>query len=362
VVGTSRFTQQFHLESFKNHSGIELAAICGRNRERAQEVAGRYGIKGVFTDYSQMVRHGDVDAIAIVTPNYLHHPIAMEALSAGKHVFCEKPLAMNLHEAREMYEKAQAAGIVHMVNFTFRGVPAGIRMKQLIDEGYIGKLYHIQIAFMSFNRRGGLYEWRRDAKEAGTGVLGDLGSHVIDQARWFGGEVKRVSGHLSTVEKTLKFADTGKSVPNETDDACSMVMEFENGAEGLLTAFWLAHPGMASMELRVEAHGSDGMLRMHYRRAVNPRSWATLWGAHGTGAKEQTLPLPAYLTEGLDFSSEPEFVRSLATRPYFAAQRFAEALVGSVNPTGTFYDGMRVQAVIDAVAESNRNGCRVNVA
>ena len=361
VVGTSRFTQQFHLDNLRNHPSVQITAICGRNRQRAEKVADRYGITHVFTDYRELVRSPDVDAVVIVTPNYLHYPIANAVLEVGKHIFCEKPLAMNLREAQEMYEKAQSSGVIHMVNFTFRGVPAGIRMKELIDEGYIGKLYHLQVSFMSPNRRGGMMEWRRDRKEAGTGALGDLGSHIIDQARWFAGDIRRVCGHLYTAEPELRLPDSDRIVPNETDDSCALAVEFESGAQGMLHASWVAHPGIGGMELRAEAHGSEGMLRVHYRRAVAPRSWATLRGSRNEDKIEEVLPLPERLLDGLDFADEPSLVRTLSTRRWFAAQRFIEVALGNVEATGTFYDGMKTQAVTDAVVTSHRDGGWVEI-
>ena len=111
VIGTSGFTQRFHLDSLRNHPTVQITAICGRNRQRAQGVAGRYGIPQVLTDYRELVRNPDVDAVVISTPNNLHYPMAMAALEAGKQVFCEKPLAMNLRDAQDMYEKAQSSGV-----------------------------------------------------------------------------------------------------------------------------------------------------------------------------------------------------------------------------------------------------------
>ena len=361
VIGTSAFTQQYHLEGLRSHPAARVMAICGRNRPRAEDVARRYGIPLVFTDYRELIESPDVDAVDIVTPNYLHYPMAMMALEARKHVFCEKPLGMNAGEAGEMYEKAESAGVTHMVNFTFRGVPAGMRMKELIDEGYIGRLYHIYVSFMSPNRRGGMMEWRRDVKQAGTGVLGDMGSHVIDQARWYAGEITRVSGHLHTAEPELTIPGSGEAVPNETDDSCVMLVEFESGAHGILHASWIAHPGLGGGVIRVEAHGSEGMLQVDYRRAVDPASWARLRGARGEKAVSEVLPLPAGLTEGLDFSDEPALVRTLCARPWFTSQRFAEAVLGNREMTPSFYDGLKAQEVIDAAVASHRDGGWVSV-
>ena len=362
VIGTSLFTQRFHLDSLKDHPAAQISAICGRNRQRAQDVANRYGIPRVFTDYPELVASPDVDAVIIVTPNYLHHPMTMATLEAGKHVFCEKPLGMNLDEAREMHEKAEATGVVHMTNFTNRGLPAAMAMKARIDEGYVGKVYHVFVSALVALHREDTMTWRRDRTQAGTGVLGDIGSHMIDLAHWFVGDVRRVAAHLSTVAKELRLPDTAQVVTNETDDTCALLLEFQNEAQGLIHVSWVAHPSVGA-HMRVEVHGSEGSLLLDRRRGVgSTESWVTVYGAREEGAKLDKLPMPPELVEGLDLSDEQSLVRTLNTKPWYAARRFVEAVLGNREMSPSLYDGMKVQAVIDAAVQSNQQGKWVDVA
>jgi predicted dehydrogenase len=119
-IGTSRYADLSHLATFKSHTQAQLAAICGRNRERAEEMATKYDIPQVFTDYQEMIERGGLDAIVVATPDYLHYPMTMAALAAGMHVLCEKPLAMTAQQAKEVADKAEAMGVKHMTFFTFR--------------------------------------------------------------------------------------------------------------------------------------------------------------------------------------------------------------------------------------------------
>ena len=119
VVGTSWFAETLHLASLASHPEAELTAICGRNRERAESVAADHSIPYVYTDYRQMITSDVLDAVVVVTPDALHYPITMAALEAGLHVMCEKAIALNADQARQMYEAADASGLVNMVGYTW---------------------------------------------------------------------------------------------------------------------------------------------------------------------------------------------------------------------------------------------------
>src|SRR5687768_17142367 len=138
VVGTSWWADGFHLPSLASHPSAVVAAICGRNRGRAEALALKYSIPAVFADYREMIDTGGLDAMVVLAPDALHYQIAMQALDAGLPIVCEKPLALDAAQAREMYERAEAAGVVHMTFFTWRWVPYFRYLKQLVDEGFIG--------------------------------------------------------------------------------------------------------------------------------------------------------------------------------------------------------------------------------
>ncbi|MCE7986279.1 MAG: gfo/Idh/MocA family oxidoreductase [Caldilinea sp. CFX5] len=203
VIGTSWYADLVHLPNLKSHPQAHLAAICGRNAGRTQEMADKYNIPAIYTDYREMITQAQLDAVVIATPDDLHYAMTMAALDAGLHVICEKPLAMNATEARAMTEKAEAVGIKHMVFFTARWMPHYRYLHQLVSEGYIGRPYLFQIRYLGGFGRKGLYRWRFDAQRS-NGMLGDLGSHMIDLAHWLVGDITRVSGKLGIANLSMR--------------------------------------------------------------------------------------------------------------------------------------------------------------
>ncbi len=182
IIGTSQYTDSMLLGALSAHPRAAMVALCGRNRERAQEVAGKYGIAEVFTDYREMYERAGLDAVIVSSPDDLHYAMTMDALDAGLHVLCEKPMALTLADAQAMLARAEAAGVKHMVNFSWRTIPAYRYMRELIGEGYIGRPYQCALSFVMGLGRGGQYMWRFDRQRA-NGVLGDSGSHLADLAR-----------------------------------------------------------------------------------------------------------------------------------------------------------------------------------
>ena len=123
MIGTSKWADMMHLPCLKSHPNAKLAAICGRNGDRAREMARKYEVPLVFSDYREMIEKGNLHTIVITSPEDLHNPMTMDSLDAGLHVLCEKPLALNAKQVKEMYKKAKSTGIKHMVMFTHRWWP-----------------------------------------------------------------------------------------------------------------------------------------------------------------------------------------------------------------------------------------------
>ena len=159
VVGTSEYAERL-LDNLKSHVQAKLTAICGRNQERASDVAGKFGIKQVYSDYRKMIEQGNLDAVIVAAPDYLHHPITMAALHAGLHVLCEKPLAINAQQAKEMLDKAESAGLVHTTMFTWSWVPEYRQMIELISQGYVGQLREVSLSWLMNILRDRQYAWR----------------------------------------------------------------------------------------------------------------------------------------------------------------------------------------------------------
>ena len=346
VVGTSGWTNLAYLPGLTAHPGAELAAICGRDRARAEERARQYGIPRVFTDYRELIAAGDLQALAVVAPDDLHHPIVMAALGAGLHVLCEKPLALTAAQAREMYQAAEAAGVRHMVHFTNRWFPPSIHFHHLIAEGYVGRPYHCNIRYFVGYARDAAYRWRYDRRRA-HGVLGDLGSHLIDLARWCVDDIARVSARLATAV-TREGADGGSLDP--ANDIAALTVEFRDGGLGVIHTSVVAHTGTVFADMyraEVELHGDAGTLVL-----TLTFGGGEVRGARGDEPQLRPLPIPDALWNGVD----PARPLDVFTKHSAGARAFIDAILAGQPASPSFYDGLKTQAVIDAAIASDREG------
>ncbi len=204
---------------------LNLKVVCGRNQQKLEAFARQWGWQQTSPDWQEVVNRKEIDAVDIAVPNALHAPIALAAARSGKMIFCEKPLAMSLTQAREMASAAKS--VPNLVWFNYRRVPAVAFAKQLILEGKLGKVYHYRSYY--FNQSGvdpaKAQTWRYHADQAGSGAIGDLLSHSIDMALYLNGEISE----LSAMKHTF--------IPGrEVDDAVSVMARFKNGSLGSFEA------------------------------------------------------------------------------------------------------------------------------
>ena len=353
VVGTSWWADLMYLPSLKSHSQAELIAVCGRNRERAKEIAQKYDIPYVFTDYRVMIEKADLHALVVSTPDDLHYPITVNALDAGLHVLCEKPLALNVVQAKEMYEKAEALGVKHMVLFTYRWLPPYRYVHELIDQGYLGRLFHCSIRYVGGFGRNAQDRWRLDPERA-RGVLGDLGSHMIDLARWYFGDIAKVSAHLATFVKRL---GPNSQRLDATNDSAVLTLLFQNDIQAVIHLSSLVHVGNRGQEQQIILSGEAGTLEIHQTFAG-----AEVYGARHDEQQFTRLASFDYLSGRMD-PAEHEMKVMLA--PFLdqpiGARLFIDAIVEDRPVSPSFYDGLKAQEVIDAAFESHRSECWVSL-
>ncbi|HEX8771345.1 MAG TPA: Gfo/Idh/MocA family oxidoreductase, partial [Acidimicrobiales bacterium] len=315
---------------------------------RAADVASRHRIPLVFTDYQQMVATARLDAVVIVAPDEQHYPMTMDALDAGLHVLCEKPLATTAAQARAMYERAETAGVKHMSFFALRTSLHHRYMHQLIEQGYLGTPYaaHLHLTHGFF--RSDAYQWRFD-QQRGTGALGDLGCYVIDLARWFVGDIARVSAHLSSLVER-PHPDGQPYVP--ANDAASLVVAFANGAQGTIAASVVAHQAERGQLNSVVLYGSAGTLELQHTFRGS-----SLQGARAEEQQIGPLAIPAELWEGVD----PATPTDVTTGHSVGDRAFIDAIVQDRPITPSFYDGWKVQQVIEAAFTAHDQGCAVTI-
>ena len=348
VVGTSGYADFMHLPSLQSHPRAAIAAICGRNAARANELAAKYAIPQVFTDYRAMLDGAALDALVVAVPDDLHVAVANAGLEAGLHVLCEKPLALRAADAWALYELAERRQRTHLVHFTYRWRPWYRHIRELVAGGYVGQIYECHLSCLGGYGRSGQYAWRFDAQR-GHGILADLGSHMIDMARWIVGDVASVSARLSTFVQR-PGSDGGPLDP--ANDAAQLALAFKSGAQGSIHVSAVANLGERGMEKRLTLYGSAGTLELH-----EIGQQYTLWGARDGEASFQKLDVPATLWGDVDPARHIEvFIKHSA-----GARHFIDCIVAGQPASPSFYDGARAQEVIDAALVSQREGRVVSI-
>src|SRR5262249_45030755 len=199
IVGTSWWADAMYLPALKDHPHGKITAICGRDSGRAHMMAERWQIPNVYTDYEKMMKGGGIQAVIVASGNDSHYRIAMAAIDEGLHVLCEKPLTFTYAQARAMAEAADRKGIKHMTPFTYRFMPAARYTKELIDSGYIGKPYHLNMRYYTGYGRNGDYISRFDVAKSGAGAVADIGSHFMYLADWYYGEITWVMAQFGAM-------------------------------------------------------------------------------------------------------------------------------------------------------------------
>lgn len=255
IVGCGGITLQNHLPGLALCPEVNVVALCDSNAAVLAKAGERSGIKTLLGDYTELMRREDVHAVIIATPNFIHAPIAIEAAKSGKHVFCEKPIAMTFGEALAMRNAAQAAGVRHMTAFTYRFVPAMRYMAHLVKSGAIGQPYHFRSCrLQDWGDRA--IGWRQVAKLAGSGELGDMLSHRIDYAHMMFGPMTQLSAH------TKRWLDVRSGQPNDLEDWVVITSDFGNGATGVLESSKMAtgRGESAHSQDYVEVNGSEGSI------------------------------------------------------------------------------------------------------
>lgn len=338
-----------YVAGFQTQRGVEVTAICARTPTKGTAVALKYKIPRRYTVYEEMLAQESLDIVAIATPNYLHHPMVLAALEAGKHVLCDKPLAMNQSQAKEMVAKAESSGRRHFVPFTWRFVPAALYLKEIIASGYLGQLYHANVRFYvsGWGDPQGPMRWQYDRELAGSGALGNLGSHAIHLIEWWLGRIQRVCARLRTAVKQ-RVTEGETRVAIHVDDTCAIVAELEDGVPVVFDISSVALVPRVSMEISLQ--GSEGSLLFQDDWGSADASTGRILAMRRNDQVPSHVAIPVRLTG--EFLDAPDFVtpvRSCFTR---MAAEFIQAVREDRQAEPNFHDGLRVQEVIDAIQKS----------
>ena len=356
VIGTSWWADAMFLPALSAHPHAEVVAVCGRDAGRAQAFAQRWSVPAAYTDTDALLDHGGLEAVLILTPNYLHHPLTLAALARGLHVLCEKPLALNVAQAREMLAAAEAAGVRHMVPYTYSFMPTTRYLRELIEQGYIGRPYHLNLRYYSGYARTGEYLWRFDRSEAGSGVLGDLGSHFLFVAMQIFGEVEAVQCHLAQLQERGPRPD-GK-VYEQVDDSALLTLKFSNGAHGIIHVSSMSYEDTPFGQTHhMEFHGSEGTLHSF-------TDWDRVQQVSGARVGEgavRPLEIPDHIWQGLRRDTVHNSYRDTFRQNDYMARGFITAIREQRPASPDFRDGLQVQRVLAAAELGAAQGRKVTL-
>ncbi|GGH25537.1 Gfo/Idh/MocA family protein [Paenibacillus segetis] len=339
----------------------EMSVICGRNAGAVNQAAVQLGWSDSVTDWRELISREDIDLIDINAPSNAHKEIALAAAKAGKHIFCEKPLALTLEDAREMLHAAEEAGIVHMVGFNYRFSPAVRLAKKLVESGRLGTIYHFRAWFLQDWIMDPEFPlvWRLQKEIAGSGSHGDLGAHLIDLAHFLVGDIHEVIGMSETFIKERPIATemTGLSAkgskddpkgPVTVDDATLFLARFENGAMGSFeaTRFAAGHRSTNSFEI----NGSLGSVKFDFERMNELEVYLTSDHEDVQGFRRVLATDPAHdyaeawWPPGHTIGFEHTFIHEML--------ELSSAIEEGRQPEPNFHDGVKCQAVLEAVERS----------
>ena len=334
-----------------------LRALCGRNERAVRAAAASLGWEDYETDYARMLEREDVGLVDISSSGETHHEFALAALEAGKHVLCEKPLANTLSEAREMVEAAERSGTVSMVCHNYRRVPAVQLAKRLLDEGRLGKIRHWRAVYLQdwLLDPNAPMSWRLRKETGGAGPLADLGSHLVDLAHFLVGPVTEVIGTAETFVKERPLEGTdgeeGEMDRVTVNDAAAFLARFENGAIGTFEISPMI-PGRKAKE-SFEINGSEGSLIFDLERMNELQVYFEEDPPEASGFRTVLVTEPehpymeGWWPPGHIVGYEHTFVHTV--------KDLLDGIKTGVEPSPTFEDGYRCQAVLDAVERSLGN-------
>jgi len=331
-----------------------LQAVCARNLERVKAFADKWGYTSVETDWRKLIERKDIDVIDIASPNDTHAEIAIAAAKAGKMVLCEKPLARNAAESKAMTEAIETARVSNMVWYNYRRVPAVMLLKNLLEEGRFGKIFHYRAKFLqdwTISQdlpQGGEGLWRLDVAVAGSGVTGDLLAHTIDTAMWLNGRITEVVALTETFIKQRKHNLTGRIEPVGIDDASAFLCRFKNGSMATFEATRYARGHKALYTLEINGEHASAMWDLHdlhrlqyfdHRDEGQLRGWRSV---HVTDGEHPYMK--HWWVPGLQIGYEHSFTHQFAD--------FLQAVGASKQAAPIFRDALATDEVTDAVLKS----------
>jgi predicted dehydrogenase len=348
LLGSGSVACRVHLPGLRSCPGVEVVAVASVDDDAGEKT----GVTPVYRSYQELLEQPGIDAVVIATPNHLHREMALAALAAGKHVLCEKPLALNAAEGEEMLAAALQSGRVHMTAFTYHYTPAVRYLKHLVEQGELGAIRVVRASYlMALSTH--LLGWRSLKALAGSGVLGDIGSHLIHLVQWLAGDITRLTA------RSRVFRDDPSS---DVEDWIGFLAEFAAGASGTFEVS-RACPGRGTditENMGIEIYGTKGAAVFSLQ---DPWGLRVVSGEAGRDPERllERIDVPeAFLKIAGSPRNVHEGEKRWAYRYDQAFQFIRSVRTGAAEPP-SFEDGLRCQKVLDAALASSRSGEWVDV-
>ncbi len=360
----SGFMGKCHALAYRNVKAVfgdvptpRLEVLCDTPADRAAGMAARFGFARHTADWRALVTDPAVEIVSITTPNSLHREMAVAALGAGKHVYCEKPLAVTFAQAEEMAAAADKAGVLTIVGYNYIKNPAFLHARKLIGNGAIGRPIHFRGVVDEDYQADpeAPWSWRCLTADAGLGALGDLGCHLVSCAVGLMGPVESLIADMRTVHETRPRSDGGGWGPVENEDVASALVRFQGGAHGSIATSRIAW-GRKNY-LAWEVHGERGMICFDQERMNELKLFQAVGAAAEQGFKTILTgpPHPPYENfvpaqgHGLGFND----------LKIIEVEGLLSALAHGGVPSPSFAEALAHEKVIHAIAESARTGMRI---
>ncbi len=343
---------------------IKMKCLCAKDSmENLNSFAARYGWESCETDWRKVVNRSDIDLISIAAPNILHREIALEAAKNGKHVLCEKPLANDLADSKEMLDAVREAGVRHCCGFSYRFTPSLALARQLVSEGRIGRIYHVFVRYAQDWLADPVNPmvWRLDKKIAGSGSLGDLSAHSVDATRFVTGlTFKEVCGNLKTLVRERPLDRNNPDGPRgqvTVDDVAQFLVNFEGGAVGCFESTRFA-TGRKNYNM-IEVNGENGSLVWNFEEQNSLLFYDSRQSSQEAGFKKINVTHDihpykgGWWPQGHGIGYADSFVIEVA--------EFIRSIVEEKPFSPDFEDGVKSQEILEAVGKSAATGTWIKI-
>lgn len=347
LIGAGNWAGTAHLPAFASQPNVKVVGITDINPENTGSLSEKFGIPG-YSDLNRMLQDANLDVLDVVTSRGMHYEPVMAGMAHNLAILCEKPLGHNIQETRQLYDEAHRRKLVTQMGFTFRYSPAVAYVRDLVRDGFVGEVYHLQ----GFEENAQLVDPGTPLPRIGfsrltdSGALHGYGSHLLDLVRWILGEFESVIGDMATYIKERPVLGENARLPVDVDDSTVVLGRLESGVQTVMQFSKIAMGYAPGVEMRI--FGSKAALWV--RLEETPHGYEQLLAADLANKNFRSMPIPLEYHKGYDWNLNwPENYYTALVRHFMERVRTQDLTVGSSD----FMDGLRAQELLEAIERSH---------